>query len=176
MTVRPRLRWQRVVPLGATFVGLLLWYGQTFLPRTVVFNTSGSMPKGLYRIAPVAEVGVKAGDIVLIEMTPALQELSKRYPWLPSRVPLLKHIAALPGDRVCATEEELFINGVPVRKIEKTDQSGAPLPQLKGCHSVRAGEFLPLGDPRAEHSFDGRYFGEVPLGAILGKARLVYAF
>jgi signal peptidase I len=100
---------------------------------------------------------------------------------------LLKRVVAVPGDVVEVSEGHVRIGGteVPVRASDGTlleasgdhehpvrlDDGGGP---DFGPVTVPADRFLVLGDNRG-NSFDGRMFGWVPRGAILGRAVAVCA-
>ncbi|HWA70929.1 MAG TPA: signal peptidase I [Polyangiaceae bacterium] len=95
---------------------------------------------------------------------------------------LLKRVVARPGDLVAVTNGVVSINGAisPTRvaegtQVEELDGHVHPLkldfgggPEF-GPARVPAGYYLVLGDNRG-NSRDGRYFGWVERGAILGRA------
>jgi signal peptidase I len=99
-----------------------------------------------------------------------------------SGITLLKRVVAVPGDEVAVMGGRLWINR---RAVPVAEQSGALIERLgHNAHTIRltsgggryygpvrlgAGEYLVLGDNRGE-SHDGRAFGLVEEGAILGKA------
>jgi signal peptidase I len=110
---------------------------------------------------------------------------------------LLKRVVAVPGDRVAVTDGRLTIDGVAIPTVAAEGTPGtageapggdALLEQL-GRHLHRVsldfgggpdlprtvipvGRYLVLGDNRG-NSRDGRYFGLVSRGAILGRAEAV---
>jgi signal peptidase I len=95
---------------------------------------------------------------------------------------LLKRVVAVPGDDVEVSDGRVAIDGVPV-PVRQDD--GAVVEELGGREHalsteygggpdfgptrVPEGEYLVLGDNRG-NSKDGRYFGWVARGAILGRA------
>jgi signal peptidase I len=95
---------------------------------------------------------------------------------------LLKRVVAVPGDAVEVSDGRVAIDGapVPVREDDggvveelggrehalSTEYGGGP---DFGPTRVPDGEYLVLGDNRG-NSKDGRYFGWVSRGAILGRA------
>jgi type IV secretory pathway protease TraF len=55
------------------------------------------------------------------------------------------------------------------------DRRGRPLPVWQGCRAISQGEaFLMNWDE--PNSFDGRYFGPVPVHAIIGRAKPLWTF
>ena len=93
--------------------------------------------------------------------------------YLPSGVPLVKQVAAVDGDRVCALGEAIFINGRLVASRYLRDPAGRDLPVWTGCADLGAGEVFVL-NPASRQAFDGRYFGITRADEIIGKARLIW--
>jgi type IV secretory pathway protease TraF len=91
--------------------------------------------------------------------------------YLPSGVPLMKHVAALPGQQACRVGAAVTIDGRPVAVAKLQDRMGRALPVWRGCHRVRAGEIFLLNP--APDSLDGRYFGVLPAAGLIGIARPV---
>ena len=151
------------VPLAAS----ALWKPPTLL----VWNASASAPVGLYRLS--AEPAVRRGDMV-VAWTPApARELAARRHYLPANVPLVKRVAAVAGDLICAVDSTVSINGRRVATRLRTDAAGRPMLWWSGCHRLRPGEyFLLMGHPR---SFDGRYFGATRDNDLIGRAKLLWA-
>jgi type IV secretory pathway protease TraF len=94
--------------------------------------------------------------------------------YLPAAVPLVKRVAAAPGDRVCATRETIFVNGRLAALRRLRDPSGRPMPWWSGCRVLRQGELFLLS-PDTPDAFDGRYFGISGSSQIVGKAKLLWA-
>ena len=86
------------------------------------------------------------------------------------RVPLLKGIAAGPGDQVCTTSGRLVINGRDRAPIAEADRQGRGLPHWRGCRRLGVDELFAFSD-RVPNSFDSRYFGPVTRSAIIGVYR-----
>jgi conjugative transfer signal peptidase TraF len=154
-----------VIILGRTLYGL-------FGPPLVI-NTTASEPRGVYWLQE-REHHVR-GELVAFSTPPAFRALIATRGWAPDGVPLLKSIAALEGDLVCTNDGEISINGKPVGPIVSADSAGRPLPKIRGCYSVPAGEFLPLST-LIPNSFDGRYMGPQSLSLIRGEARRLWTF
>jgi type IV secretory pathway protease TraF len=89
--------------------------------------------------------------------------------YLPRGVPLLKPVLALEGQTVCRAGPVISIDGREWGAAREQDHNGRPLPVWQGCRVIGAGEiFLMNSDEPA--SLDGRYFGPIPLAAIVGRA------
>lgn len=163
---RGRLRPRHVLALGGAGLGLL---GLAALGRPaplIVYNASASAPVGLYRVQPAGVI--QRGDLVLARMPETLQRLAAERGYVPATVPLVKRIAALAGDTVCALGHVVAIDGRPVAVQRQADGQGRPLPAWTGCRTLSDGDvFLLMGD--VLDSFDGRYFGVSPAADVIGR-------
>ena len=130
----------------------------------VLINTTPSEPEGIYwRVAaPVA-----VGQLVAFKAPAAAFPYADRRLGFIHRVPLLKAVAAGPGDTVCTADQRLVINGAYRASILVFDERGRALPQWSGCRPMAANEWF-LFSNRVPRSFDSRYFGPVGREAILG--------
>jgi type IV secretory pathway protease TraF len=98
------------------------------------------------------------------------QHLAAERGYLPSGVPLVKYVAALQGDRICADGLRVTINGGEAAIRPPRDSEDRRLPVWRGCKTLgRYDVFLLNGSVR--HSFDGRYFGTIQRQNIVGKLR-----
>ena len=89
--------------------------------------------------------------------------------YLPRGVPLIKRILALPEQTVCRKDLAITVDGIEMGAARERDRRGRLLPVWQGCRVVRSGEvFLMNWDEPA--SLDSRYFGPLPLTAIVGRA------
>lgn len=121
----------------------------------LLINETRSAPRGVYLRS--ADPQPRPGRRVTIAQPPAAR------PYLASlRVPaetrLLKRVAAVAGERVCAEGDVLRTPREAVRILAR-DRRGVPLPAWRGCRRLAADEVFLLGD--SPESFDGRYFGPV---------------
>ena len=133
-------------------------------PR-LVWNASASAPIGFYwRV-----IGAPSrGDLALARAPLWARKLAAERHYLPVNVPLIKRVAAVVGDVVCASGAAISINGGVVALRLASDPMGRPLPQWEGCEALGAGEFfLLMGD--VPDSFDGRYFGVTERRDIIGR-------
>jgi conjugative transfer signal peptidase TraF len=136
-------------------------------------NLSRSVPLGLYRIIPPDDL--KAGDLVILDPPQGVCSLIYNRRWLPAGWPLFKHVGALPGDTYCILDNSLFINDTHIGPVLDRDSEGMALSYMKGCRVVEPNTFLPVST-HIKTSFDGRYFGAVPLASVKGKALPVWVF
>ena len=137
----------------------------------LVWNASASTPVGLYAVT--AGAPLDSGDYVIARLPGALRDLAARRHYLPANVPLVKRVAAVPGDAVCAFGETIWINGRRAALRRRTDGMGRPMPWWTGCVRLRGTtHFLLIAANPA--SFDGRYFGPTAGADIIGKARLLW--
>ena len=136
------------------------------LPR-VIWNASASAPLGLYRIRPDSDPPV--GALVAVAPPERLGRWMAERGYLGRDVPLLKHVAARPGQIVCRIDAVVSVDGRPVVVALQHDGMGRPLPVWQGCRTLRAGELLMLNPDHAD-SMDGRYFGPLPASTVLGRA------
>ena len=72
--------------------------------------------------------GLAVDDRVAIEPPAAIQRLLAERGYLPAGVPLLKRVAAVPGQRVCRTGLAITVDGVPMGDALDRDRRGRPLP------------------------------------------------
>jgi len=171
---RPR----RLRPGGAArrtiaTAGIVFAVGATLMspPKPIfIWNVSASAPLGLYRVDMPARL--VAGDMVAARVPRRWRQIAGARRYVPANVPLIKRIAAIGGDRVCATGLTLFVNGAAVAQRQRHDGAGRRLPSWSGCVTLRRDQYLLLMPNAA--SFDGRYFGPTRSMDLLGRARLLW--
>ncbi|BEV12075.1 S26 family signal peptidase [Asticcacaulis sp. DW145] len=162
-----RSRW-RVTGLSVAALVVLGLSTQRQTPPWLIYNASPSVPIGLYFVAPVREL--EMGDLVVARLPQAARELADVRRYVPATVPVLKHVAAIGGDAVCAMDADIRINGKQVATRRERDRLNRPLPWWRSCRRLRSDEVFLL-NPSAPDSFDSRYFGPVSLDHVIGKAR-----
>lgn len=140
--------------MGAGLVTLVLC---TAFAAGLRVNVTASLPRGLYLLCPGTP---GRGEYAAFCLSGEFAELARERGYLqagscPSGLrPLLKRVAALPGDVV----------NVAALSLRATDSQGRSLPSFLQSGSVLSGMVLLLADHPG--SFDGRYFGLVPLDAL----------
>jgi len=164
---------RRSAPLlaGALAVALLTApaLGQ-WSPR-ILWNSTPSVPVGLYWLQPVDRVAI--GDLVAVRPPEELAHFLAERGYLPQGVPLLKHVVALSGAEVCRDGSAIRVNGQALGIAQARDRLGRALPDWQGCHRLVVGEVF-LMNPAVQDSLDGRYFGPLPLGAITARLRPIW--
>jgi conjugative transfer signal peptidase TraF len=136
-------------------------------PRPLlVWNASASAPLGFYWIR--RDQAVSRGDLVLASLPEAARRLAAERSYLPAGVPVIKRVAALAGDLVCAESGVVVINNRVAARTLLMDRKGRPLPACRGCRVLDDSEvFLLMED--VPDSFDSRYFGAIDATAIIGR-------
>ncbi|ABD24810.1 conjugal transfer protein precursor [Novosphingobium aromaticivorans DSM 12444] len=158
---------RRTIIVAALAAGLAM--ASLALParRPLVWNVTHSVPTGLYWIGDKDALAV--GDRVAIEPPAAVRQLLADRGYLPIGVPLLKRVAAVSGQRVCRFRHGITIDSQLVALALASDRLGRPLPAWNGCNVLGPGEIFTL-NPGEPASFDGRYFGSLPVNAVIGRA------
>jgi conjugative transfer signal peptidase TraF len=137
-------------------------------PR-LLWNTSPSVPVGLYWIAPAAPT---TGELAVIRLPDALGALAAARGYLRETALLIKPVAAGMGDVVCRHGATVTINGQAAAHARTADARGRPLPHWSGCISLAPRQILVLS--AAPDSFDGRYFGPIDRSDVVGAAHPVW--
>ena len=142
------------------------------VPR-LVWNASESVPIGLYGVQPAYRLIVT--DLVVAFPPEPLAIFLAEGGYLPRGVPLIKRILALPEQMVCRNDLAITVDGIEVGAARERDRRGRPLPIWQGCRVVPRDEvFLMNWDEPA--SLDSRYFGPLPLTAVVGRAVPLWTF
>jgi conjugative transfer signal peptidase TraF len=133
----------------------------------LIWNTSASVPIGLYRIVPGNRVAVT--DLAVVMPPAKLATFLDRRRYLPLGVPLIKRVLALAGATVCRRGAAITAYGAVYGQALAHDTRGRALPVWQGCRRLRAGEafFMNWNSP---DSFDSRYFGPLSVTTIVGRA------
>ncbi len=158
----------RLVPLavGAFSIAALgLAMAHEFTPR-LVWNASASAPIGLYRIKVATRPRI--GEFVLVKPEPALEKFIADRGYLPRKIPLIKQVAALPGDEICRQNQAISVAKIHVAHALFSDSIGRKMPIWSGCFRLKPDEVFLL-NPH-EKSLDGRYFGATKLTGVVGVA------
>jgi conjugative transfer signal peptidase TraF len=138
-----------------------------------VWNASESVPIGLYSVQPADHLIVT--DLVVAFPPEHLATRLAENGYLPRGVPLIKRVLALPGQLVCREDLTITVDGIEMGAARERDGRGRLLPAWQGCHALRQGEvFLMNWDEPA--SLDSRYFGPLPVTAVVGRAVPLWTF
>lgn len=155
--------------LSATFgvAGLLGLSAALPPPPKLVWNATESVPVGLYAVHPAGPLSIS--ELVVVRPPAPLARFLDDGRYVPMGVPLLKRIAALPGQTVCRSGAEVTIDGERQAVARGHDRRGRPLPVWAGCRTLMEGEVFLLNRDNPA-SLDGRYFGPLPTPTIVGRA------
>lgn len=160
----------------AALVGVLIAATVLTIPVALrpilVWNMSRSAPLGLYLVTPAAHLRVR--NFAVARLPARYRHMAAERGYLPEHVPLIKHVAAVSGDMVCATGPFVSINGRRVARRHRTDSKGRLLPWWRGCQSLKSHEIFLLNGANPD-SFDARYFGPTRQEDVIGRARLLWA-
>ncbi len=163
---------QRTVLLSLLALLVIVSIGVQFLQTPLlIWNTTASLPKGLYRI----HAGYQTGDIVAFDIPENILPLVRERQWIPDYDRLLKRVVGVAGDQVCFREQAIFLEGEYFGQRSPVDSKGRPMPQLKGCHTVQQDEIWVM----LKHqplSLDSRYFGAVDTATVYGKALPIFTY
>jgi len=159
-----RRRWLQVTFGAAAVIAVTAFINP--LPR-LMWNATASVPTGLYSIRPGGDR--RLGELVAVSPPEPLAGFLAEGGYLPRGVPLLKHVAAMPGQRVCRIGVVVTVDGRRVGVAREQDRRGRLLPSWSGCRAVTQGELF-LMNTDAPDSLDGRYFGPLPAASVLGRA------
>lgn len=133
----------------------------------LLWNASASAPVGLYTVSEANSLTL--GELIVVTPPPDIAHFMAERHYLPMRVPLMKHVAALPGQRVCRRGSIVTVDDSVVAVARTRDRAGRPLPAWHGCYHILAGDLFLLN--AAPDSLDGRYFGSLPASGLIGIAR-----
>ncbi|WP_404400561.1 S26 family signal peptidase [Pelagibacterium halotolerans] len=161
------MSWRRIT-ITAMFAGVALLAVPAWLnpaPR-YIWNASASVPIGLYRVEPATRIEVT--DLVAVMPPDALANYLDTRGYLPRGVPMIKRVLALSGTTVCRRGTTIFAYDHAYGEARQRDNAGRDLPIWQGCRMLRDSEvFLMNWD--APDSFDGRYFGALPMDSVIAR-------
>lgn len=158
--------WKTLVSTVAAvnIVAISSWIEPT--PR-LIWNASASVPIGFYRVRPARNLRI--GELAVVTPPDDVARFLDARAYLPLGVPLIKPVAALPGQTVCRTGLAIAIDGEPAATAHARDRMGRPLPDWQGCRVIAADEIFFMNRAH-EDSLDGRYFGPLPTASVVGRA------
>jgi conjugative transfer signal peptidase TraF len=163
----------RVATMLATALSSLTLGTSTFVdaPKTLIWNASASAPIGLYAVQPADDLDVT--DLVAVTPPPLIAEFLSDRGYLPSGVPMMKRILALPGRTVCRAGLDIVAYASIVGHARERDNSGRKMPVWRGCRRIGDDELF-LMNWDIPDSVDGRYFGPFPRSSVIGRALPVW--
>ena len=145
-------------------------------------NPTPSLPQGIWQQIPLSQP-LQRGQIVFVCLPPsALSRQAKDRGYLyygncpGGYAPLLKPVAAVPGDIVTMSNQGIRVNGqwLPNSVPSQGDSQQRPLTAVpSGRYVVKPGTVWLISTYYAQ-SFDSRYFGPVPIHQIQGTAKPVW--
>ena len=137
------------------------------MPRRVIWNASASVPVGLYAVQDVDRFRV--GDLLVAAPPLEIEEFLANGRYVPAGAPLIKHVAALPGQTICRIENTITVDLRVVGQARKRDSKDRPLPYWQGCLTLASQQIF-LMNTAVPDSLDGRYFGPFDKTDIAGRA------
>ena len=156
--------------------------GMTALAAGWRVNTTPSVPIGLWQVQALKQ-SLQRGQIVCVCPPDNLVfQLARQRGYVPpgrcpgNYEPLLKPVAAVPGDWVDVGPTGLRVNNglMTASMAQSKDGAGRPLPRLAyGSHQVREGTVWLISSGHAD-GFDSRYFGPVSLRYVEGVAQPIW--
>jgi conjugative transfer signal peptidase TraF len=123
-----------------------------------IWNASNSVPIGLYRVAPAGKLIVT--ELVAVQPPDPLAAFLDLNGYLPSGLPMLKRIVALPGQVVCRIGLTITVDNLEIGQARERDGRNRPLPAWHGCRIIGEDEIFVMNWQSAD-SLDGRSFGPV---------------
>lgn len=151
--------------LLASAICLLVFVGTLYISG-IRINTSDSLPLGVWRVQKTDTSELRIGDSIAINRS-AVPNASTH---------LMKDVGGLPGDVMTRQGDVVYRNGVemPLSTIQTTNSIGQEI------HCIKYPVMVPEGyvwlSSRHERGYDSRYFGAVPVQAVIGKAVLLWAW
>lgn len=166
---RRRMRFLLWTVLGIGLIGAATFIDP--LPR-LVLNVSASAPPGLYLHLSANFV---RGDLVLARLPEEVRRFADERRYLARDALLIKRLAASRFDTVCMIDNDLYIDGRYAAQRLEQDGEGRPMPLWQGCERLGGADVLLLAESQAA-SFDGRYFGPVERGLVIGRLVPLWTF
>src|SRR5271155_2162797 len=117
--------------IGGPIVGMLLGVTALFAAAylkpciRLVYNPTGSAPRGWYVVVPM--IRARPGDYVVALLPNDTAALAATHGYLPRSVPILKQIAAVAGQLVYIRDTVVYIDGNAVARTLDTDAKERPL-------------------------------------------------
>jgi conjugative transfer signal peptidase TraF len=148
-------------------IALLLWSAVRIGGGAgLSINVTPSMPIGLWIVRPLTVEPARDMIVAICAEGGLPTEELRSCPG--DHPPLLKPVAAIPGDHVSVSEGGISVNGKSFNNSRALPVAGVPAMPL-GHYTVADGEVwvIATGHPR---SYDSRYLGPLPISNIRGRA------
>lgn len=159
-----RIGWAMATFVATSAVAVSTWIDA---PIKLIWNASASAPIGFYFVEPAGRLEVT--DLVAVDAPEPIASFLANGRYLPPDTPLLKRVLGLPGQTVCRVGVLITVDSVEMGAALERDRLGRPLPDWQGCRVIAEGEIF-LMNWDVPDSLDGRYFGPVPAGSVIGRA------
>lgn len=154
-----------------------------FVPYSLVWNNTPSIPEGLYlaeRVSP--GMGFSRGELGCFKYEPPAWAVSRDYA-IPG-IHLCKHVLGFPGDTLDQTGKHLVVryeeNGIQKNlnagEFTRVDSKGRTVPDaLAGVAVIPPGYFF-MEAPAHDNSLDSRYLGLIPIAKVNLKAYPIFTY
>jgi conjugative transfer signal peptidase TraF len=139
-------------------------------PR-LLWNATASVPMGLYAVQLAPDLAV--GDLAIVTPPEPVARYLAAGGFLPMGVPLIKPVAAVPGQTVCRAGRLVTVDGHALGLARDRDRFGRRLPVWTGCRVIARDEVFFMNPARGD-SLDGRYFGPMPALSVAGRATPIW--
>ncbi len=159
------------VVAGLAAVGLLGAAGADILPKRIIWNRTESAPEGLYW---TVKTRPHTGDWAVVSAMATSSDWIAARGYLHDDWPIIKQVIGVAGDEICRNGDDIFKDGALIAKAKPDDYSGRPMPEWAGCITLAEDEYFLL-NPHND-SLDGRYFGPISSGDVVGAATLFWRF
>ena len=156
-----------VVAIGSVAIATIALTAASKHAPILVWNATASVPIGLYAVRDAGPL--VAGELVVAQPPEVLAQFLEDGRYLPKGMPLIKHVAALPGSVVCRSALAISIDGIVRAQARERDYAARNLPSWSGCRTIADDEIFLLNASEPA-SLDGRYFGPLPASSIVGRA------
>ncbi|HEX8421453.1 MAG TPA: S26 family signal peptidase [Sphingomonas sp.] len=159
-----RRSYATVTAIGAAVIGITAVIVPA--PR-LVWNATASVPTGLYTL--YRQDHYRLGEVVAVEPPKPLAIWLAHRGYVPMGVPLMKHVAGVPGQTLCRRGITISVDGLMLGDARLRDSRGRPLPRWSGCLRIATGSLF-LMNAGVPDSLDGRYFGPLSAATVVGLA------
>jgi conjugative transfer signal peptidase TraF len=114
-------------------------------------------------------------DLVVASPPNKVANLLAAGDYLPHGVPLIKRVLAIAGQAVCRKGLTIIVDGIEMGAARERDRHGRSLRHLARLpRNWGRCVFLMHLDEAA--SFDGRYFGALPVSSVIGRVEPLWTF